>query len=97
MARTCPPPALREQILLPWLLPRLFPDLGGVVDADHPRAVREGPHAVRDALQRGDMPIRDIIARMRHDGCGGGPGGGMVYGIEATATGRCGGFVLVAG
>ena len=42
-----------------------------VVHADHPRPVRQGSRAFGDAHGTPHMLIRDIIARMRHDGCGG--------------------------
>ena len=39
-----------------------------------------------------DMLIRDILYRMRHDGCGGRPGRvELLTGIEGPAAGRCGG------
>jgi hypothetical protein len=41
--------------------------------------------------QRREMPIRDLLARMRHDGCGGLPGKvELLTGIEGAAAGRCG-------
>jgi hypothetical protein len=42
------------------------------------------------------MLLRDIIKRMRHDGCDGRAGKvGLLTGIEASAVGRCGGIVLM--
>jgi hypothetical protein len=36
-------------------------------------------------MKRRDMPIRDIIARMRHEGCGGSPGRvELLTGIEGA-------------
>jgi hypothetical protein len=36
------------------------------------------------------MPIRDIIAKMRHDGCGGRPGRvELITGIEGASSGPC--------
>jgi hypothetical protein len=41
---------------------------------------------------QGDMLIRDIIARMRHDGCGGRAGKvELLTGIGASSWRRCGG------
>ncbi len=44
-----------------------------VVHAHHLRPLRQGADGQRGEahLKRSDMLIRDIIARMRHDGCGG--------------------------
>jgi hypothetical protein len=43
-------------------------------------------------MKRSDVPIRDIIARMRHDGCGGRAGKvELLTGIEGASTGQCGG------
>ena len=37
--------------------------------------------------RQGDMPIRDIIAKMRHDGCGGRPGRvELLTGIEGASS-----------
>ena len=37
-------------------------------------------------MKRGAMPIRDIIARMRHDGCGGRAGKAeLLTGIETIS------------
>ena len=45
-----------------------------------------------------DMPIRDIIARMRHDGCGGGAGRAeLVSGIEGVSSRPVRRIVLLAG
>jgi hypothetical protein len=38
-------------------------------------------------VKRSDLPIRDIIARMRHDGCGGRPGRvELLTGIEGASS-----------
>ena len=70
MARTCPPPALREQILLPWLLPDFSPISGSwLMRITCDRCGKD--RMLNEAhMKRSDVPIRDI-ARMRHDGCGG--------------------------
>jgi hypothetical protein len=37
--------------------------------------------------KRGDMPIREILKRMRHDGCGGRPGRAeLLTGIEGASS-----------
>ena len=41
---------------------------------------------------RDRMLIRDILARMRHDGCGGSAGKAeLLTGIEGVSSRRCGG------
>jgi hypothetical protein len=38
-------------------------------------------------MKRGDIPIRDILARMRHDGCGGLAGKAeLLTGIEGVSS-----------
>ena len=44
-----------------------------MVPAHHLRRPRQGSHALTHAAQ-GDTMIRDILKRMRHDGCGRRPG-----------------------
>jgi hypothetical protein len=47
-------------------------------------------------MKRGAMPIRDIIARMRHDGCGGRPGRvELLTGIEGASSRRVRRIVLL--
>jgi hypothetical protein len=42
--------------------------------------------------RRREMPIRVLLARMRHDGCGGiAAKAELLTGIEGRAAGRCGG------
>jgi hypothetical protein len=54
-----------------------------VVRADHVRAVRPGAHGEPSA--RGE--VRDILAKMRHDGCGGRAGRvELLTGIEGASS-----------
>ena len=49
-------------------------------------------------LKRSDMLIRDIIARMRHDGCGGRPGRvELLTGIEGASSRPVRRIVLIDG
>jgi hypothetical protein len=59
-----------------WFLP-------GRVRSLRPGADRQPAH-----MPRGDMPIRDIIARMRHDGCGGRTGKSELLTDIAGASSR---------
>jgi hypothetical protein len=48
--------------------------------------------------QQRDMLIRDIIARMRHDGCGGSPGRvELITGIEGASSRPVRKIVLIDG
>ena len=69
-----------------------------VVHAHHLRSVRQGPHAVRDARAAERRPIREIIKRMRHDGCGGRPGRvELLTGIEGASSRPVRRIILVLG
>ena len=59
-----------------------------VVHAHHLRPLRQGPDAQRGAHRRSaTMPIRDILDRMRHDGCGGRAGRvELLTGIEGASS-----------
>ena len=49
-------------------------------------------------MKRSDMPIRDIIARMRHDGCGGRAGKAeLLTGIEGASSRPVRRIVLIGG
>ncbi len=71
MARTCPPPALREQSCFLGCFPDFSPISGSwLMRITCDRCGKD--RMLNEAhMQRSDMPIRNIIARMRHDGCGG--------------------------
>jgi hypothetical protein len=48
--------------------------------------------------RRRDMPLRDIIAKMRHDGCGGWPGRvELLTGIEGASSRPARKIVLIDG
>jgi hypothetical protein len=52
---------------------------------------------VEDRNFQRQMLIRDIIDRMRHDGCGGRAGRAeLLTGVEVPAAGQCGGSCLSA-
>ena len=47
--------------------------------------------------RRRDLPIRDLLAKLRHEGCGGRAGRAeLLTGIEGAAAGRCGGSCCAA-
>ena len=49
-------------------------------------------------MKRSDVPIRDIIARMRHDGCGGRAGKvELLTGIEGASSRPVRRIVLIGG
>jgi hypothetical protein len=49
-------------------------------------------------MKRGAMPIRDIIARMRHEGCGGRAGKAeLLTGVEGVSSRPVRRIVLMAG
>jgi hypothetical protein len=58
-----------------------------VVSPDRVRSLRQGTLISETYLIHGEMPIRDIVARMRHDGCGGRAGRvELLTGIEGVSS-----------
>ena len=58
-----------------------------MVHADHVRPVRQGSDVERGAHRACDLPIREILNRMRHDGCGGRAGKvELLIGIEGASS-----------
>ena len=51
------------------------------------RPLRQGEHAQHTTGRRREMPLRDLLARMRHDGCGGIAGNAeLLTGIEGVSS-----------
>jgi hypothetical protein len=52
------------------------------------RSIGQGPYSnAQTHTKQGDLPIRDIIKRMRHDGCGGRPGRvELLTGVEGASS-----------
>ena len=62
------------------------------------RPLRQGAEVSEAHIKWGAMPIRDIIARMRHDGCGGLAGKAeLLTGIEGASSRPVPRIVLVDG
>jgi hypothetical protein len=58
-----------------------------MVPAHHLRTVWPGTAVQRGALCAAALPVRDILDRMRHDGCGGRAGKvELLTGIEGTSS-----------
>ena len=100
-AQADPQPALAELRQRPAERPRgagravqRFPV---VVPARDLRALRAAGDDHQAHQRWGDLPIREIIARMRHDGCGGGVGRAeLVSGIEGVSSRPVRRIVLLA-
>jgi hypothetical protein len=52
------------------------------------RPLRQGDHAERGASpRRRDVPIRELLAKLRHDGCGGRAGRAeLLTGIDGVSS-----------